>query len=202
MEYDVQVYPDVITGIPAVLPLRYSTNRAVLKTEFETGLEQTRLLWPAPRRDVRISYSVTTFARAHELRRFYEARGGSYERFSFFFPQTETYVSELVGVCHFTVIAGFELPSLGATSFTLYKNDVALVEGVDWNFIAGTPPDVADFADLSPNTIGIGDVIKFDFTGRLRIIARFASNPFDITEIKDYLGSVTVSLSGLEHEFL
>jgi hypothetical protein len=192
-----ETYPDVLTGIPAILPLKYATQRAVLKTEYENGVEQRRLLWASHRRDVSLNYSVLPFALANELRRFYEARGGSFQMFNFFFPQIEVYTLELVGVVGSLAIGGFDLPSLGATSYTLYKNGSALTEGADWTFTAGTPPDIPDSVTLT--TVGLpGETFHFDFTGRLRILARFGDNPFNITEIKDYLASFQVSLKGLE----
>lgn len=191
-----ETYPDVITGIPARLPFRVSTQRAVLKTEFESGIEQRRALWNAPRRDIRLSYPALTFAQGDELRRFYEARGGSFERFNFYFPHPETYVYELVGVVA-QALGGFELPSLGATSYVLYHNGAALTEGVDWTFVAGTPPDIPDSAVIAPATTTPGHVYHFDFTGRLRIISRFDDNPFQHTEIKNYLIYTTVNLKGL-----
>lgn len=192
-----ETYPDVITGIPATLPLRYATQRAVLKTEYENGIEQRRLMWASHRRDVSIRYSVMPFAKAHELMRFYEARGGSFEMFNFFFPQITTYKFELVGVAIGSAIGGFNLPSLGATSYTLYRNGNPMTEGVDWTFVAGTSPNISDSALLTP-VATLGDSFHFDFTGRLRILTRFNNNPFNIIEIKDFLASVNVSLKGLE----
>lgn len=192
-----ETYPDVITGIPAIIPLSYATQRAVLKTEYENGVEQRRLMWASHRRDVRINYSVLPFDKAQELLRFYEARGGSFEMFNFFFPQTITYEYELVGVVIGNAIGGFYLPSLGATSYVLYRNGVPMVEGSDWTFTAGTAPDIPDSAVLT--TVGFpGQAFHFDFTGRLRMLARFNDNPFAITEVKDFFASVKVSLKGLE----
>jgi hypothetical protein len=191
-----ETYPDIITGIPARLPFRVSTQRAVLKTEFENGVEQRRALWNAPRRDVRLNYPALSFAQGYELKRFYEARGGSFERFNFYFPHPEAYVYELVGLAT-QALGTFDLPSLEATSYTLYRNGTALTEGVDWTFVLGTPPAVPDKAILIGDTTTPGDVFHFDFTGRLRIITRFDDNPFQHTEIKNYLVYTTVSLKGL-----
>lgn len=193
-----ETYPDVITGIAATLPLRYATPRAVLKTEYDNGIEQRRLLWASHRRNVDINYSVMPFDKAHELMRFYEARGGSFEMFNFFFPQIAIYAYELVGVVIGTAIGTFDLPSLGATSYTLYRNGAALTEGVDWTFTGGTPPNIPDSATLIGAVGTPGQSFHFDFTGRLRILARFNDNPFSITEIKDFVASVKVSLKGLE----
>lgn len=194
------VYPDIITGIPATLPLETATSRAVLKTEYENGIEQRRLLWDSHRRDVKINYSILHFDAANELRRFYEARKGSFEKFYFFFPQEEIYVNELIGVV-LTSISSFDLPSLGASAYTLYQNGAPLIETSEWTFTPGTPPDVPDSASLV-TAPSLGDTFHFDFTGRLRILARFGNSPIVFREVKKYFATTSVSLTGLEPQLI
>lgn len=195
-----EVYPDIITGISATLPLETATSVSVLKTEYENGIEQRRLLWDSHRRDVKINYSIMHFDKANELRRFYEARKGSFEKFYFFFPQDEIYVDELVGVV-LTAISSFDLPSLGASSYTLEQNGSPLTETTQWTFTPGTPPDVPDSAALV-SAPSVGDIFKFSFTGRLRILARFGNSPMVFREVKKYFGTTSVSLTGLEPQLI
>ena len=191
------VYPDVITGVAATLPFEHASFQAVLATEFENGIEVRRLVQDSTRRDVRINYSILSFADANLLRRFYEARKGSFESFMLFYPQVETYVNELVGVME-TVVTAINLPSFGAQSRSLYIDPlVPLVEGVDWTFTQGGGPDGEDKADLL-FTPDVGDIYRFDFTGRLKIRARFVENPMVLTDVKQYWSSLTVELKGLE----
>ncbi len=195
-----EVYPDVITGISATLPLETATSVAVLKTEYDNGIEQRRLLWDSHRRDIKINYSIMHFDKANELRRFYEARRGSFEKFLFFFPQDEVYVKELVGVV-LTSISSFELPSLGASSYTLLQNDLPLTEPADWTFTAGTPPNIPDSASIvvAPS---LGDIFHFSFNGRLKILARFGNSPMVFREVKKYFATTSVSLTGLEPQLV
>lgn len=196
-------YPDVIAVIPATLPIEHATSQAVLSTTFENGVETRRLLWDTVRRNVTINYSVMEFIKANQLRRFFEAQKGTFESFSFFFPQTEDYVGELVGVEPETPLTAFRLPSLTATSFTLYRNGASLVEGGgnDWLFTTGTPPDIADLATLLITPAG-GDIYTFDFTGRLVIKARFADAPIVFSDAKKYWSTTVVNLKGLEPELV
>lgn len=192
------VYPDVITGIPAVIPFNHTSSRSVLTTEFENGIEQRRLLGSSTRRIVKIGYPFLTFENANILRRFYEARRGSFEQFLFFYPQKEDYEDEFVGV----ITSGttvFDLPSLEAQTYILSRNGVPLTESVDWTFSVGTPPDIPDYATLSITT-ELGDVFTYDFTGgRLKINARFGDSQLELTEIKKYYASTKIILKGLEH---
>ncbi len=192
------VYPDVITGIPAVIPFDHTSFRMVLKTEFENGIEQRRLLGASTRRMVKIGYPFLTFENANILRRFYEARRGSFEQFLFFYPQKEDYENEFVGV----ITSGttvFDLPSLEAQTYTLYHNGAPLTESVDWTFSIGTPPNIPDYATLLVAT-ALGDVFTYDFTdGRLKINARFGDSQLDFSEIKKHYALTKVILKGLEH---
>lgn len=195
-----EVYPDIITGISATLPLETASPVAVLKTEYENGIEQRRLLRDSHRRNVNITYSIMHFDKANELRRFYEARNGAFEKFYFFFPQDEIYVKELCGVV-LTAISSFDLPSLGASSYTLYQNGTPLTETTEWTFTAGTPPDVSDSASIV-TAPSLGDVFHFSFTGRLKILARFGNSPLVFREVKKYFATTSVSLTGLEPQLI
>lgn len=189
------VYPDVITSIRATLPIEHSISQAILATEFENGVEQRRLVWDSVRRNIKINYSILEFAYSNSLRRFYETRKGSFHSFSFFFPQIETYVNELVGVATSgsTVL---RLPSKKAQSFTLYRNGLPQSPSI-WTFVSEGGPDGEDKASLLfiPS---IGDIFNFDFTGRLKVKARFEDSPLVFQDIKKYWSSTVVNLVGLE----
>lgn len=192
------VYPDIISsGIRATLPLEHATSQAVLVTEFENGVEQRRLLWDSVRRNVTINYSILYFEYANELRRFYEARKGSFESFSFFFPQIEVYVKELVGVIASSTIV-IKLPSKDAQFYSLYENNrVSPLAPSEWTFNASAGPDGEDMATLGfvPT---IGDIYHFSFTGRLKIKARFDTAPQTFQDTKEYWSTTVVNLVGLE----
>jgi hypothetical protein len=195
------VYPDVITEIPATLPLQHSSSQSVTMTEFDNGVEQRRLNWDSVRRNVKLRYDLLYFDKANELRRFYEARKGPFESFNFFFPQDEIFVNELIGVVTVTGLTSIMLPSLGATSYTLTINTAPLTESIDWFFHAGTPPDIEDKAEFAPGlAVEPGDVFTFDFTGRLKIKARFGTSPLVFSDIKKYWSATRVDLVGLEPE--
>lgn len=190
-------YPDVIEDIRATLPIEISSSRAILSTEFENGTESRRLLWNSVRRNIKINYSILEFAYANELRRFYERMNGSFHRFSFYLPQIEVYVDEFVGVLS-SVTTVLNLPSKKAQGapYVLYRDGAALTPG-EWTFSAETGPDGEDQATLL-YTPSIGESYHFDFTGRLRINARFSEQPLTFRDIKKYWSSTTVNLIGLE----
>jgi len=194
------IYPDIVTVIPSTLPLAYSSSQAVLSTEFENGLESRRLVQNSIRRDVALQYSTMTFPQANTLRRFYEARNGSFDKFVFWFPQNEIYVNEYVGVIT-AVSVQIKLPSVGAESGvrTLKRDGTDLVEGVDWTFVSGgttfQPTDEASLAEVTE----LGQIYTFDFSGRLSIDARFTMAPIVFADVKKYWSSTTVELVGLEH---
>jgi len=193
-------YPDVITDVPASLPIECPYFSPTLITKFESGVEQRRLLSNAIQRNVKIFYKNVEFAQANTLRRFYEDRRGSFHSFDFFFPQYETFVTEYVGVIVDPTDA-FYLPSLEAQSFTLFRNEDPLTEGVgeDWVFTIGVPSTgTPDLATL-PSDAAAGELFRFSFTGRLKMIARFDDQQIVVADIKKYWSSLTISLKGLEH---
>lgn len=193
------IYPDVITGVPATLPLVYSQNQAILKTEFENGVESRRLLWPAVRRNVTINYDVVTFENANVLRRFYESMDGPFQRFAFYFPQIEIYVNELAGTASGgeTII---KLPArYGAQSYSLYRNYVLLEETISYTIAPGPGADGEMIAGLN-FTSNPGDIYTFNFTGYLKINARFDQAPLMFSDIKSLVSSVRVDLIGLEEK--
>ncbi|MCK5018370.1 MAG: hypothetical protein KAS32_15030 [Candidatus Peribacteraceae bacterium] len=193
-------YPDIITsGITATLPLQHATAQAILKTEFENGKESRRLIWDSVRRSVKINYSTMYFEYANELRRFYENMRGPYHSFTFFFPQIEQYVNELVGTLTSSATT-INLPSKNAQSYELRVNGSPLVEGIgeDWIFTAEGGPDGEDLATFDELLTFSGDVFFFDFTGQLKIKARFSEKPIVFSDVKKYWSSTTVELIGLE----
>lgn len=205
-----EVYPHIVKEISCTLPFQHNESQAVLSTEFENGVEVRRLIQDAPRRGLRIAYSPIFFDDVNVLRRFYEQRSGSLLSFDFYYPfDGVIYVNEYVG----TSITGSEttlnLPSWNATNYTLYKNGISLTYTVDWSFSAGTAdptkgyPITPDQATLV-SAPAVGDVFHFDFTGNLKVKARFSDSPLGFSEMKGGayeagLSSLTVELKGLEH---
>lgn len=189
------IYPDVITSIPATLPIEYAGEQAILSTEFENGIESRRLIWNFVRRNVRINYSVMTFANSNSLRRFFEDRKGPFLSFSFFCPQIEYYYKEYVG----TALANetiLRLPSKDAQSYDLYRNG-ALVNQYDYIFTSSGGPDGEDLIEIY-FTSNPGDRYNFSFTGRLKIKSRFAESALVFRDIKNLVSSTTVTLKALE----
>ena len=195
------VYPDVITGVPSTLPISHSSSRAVLKTEFNSGIESRRLLSGSLRRQVSITYATLLYSDANVLRRFYEERSGSFESFSFYYPQdSAAYVLEMVGVMPTTVTTTLRLPSSNAVNPILHRNSTLLDLTYDWNFSAASGWDGEDIATLT-FTPSAGDVYQLDFDGgRLRIKARFSDSNLVFSDVKKYWSSTNVDLIGLEPE--
>ena len=191
------IYPDIITGVPATLPIETSHSQAILSTEFENGSESRRLIWSGVRRNVFLNYDVVTFAYANVLRRFYESMDGPFQKFSFYFPQVEIYVQELAGTASGGE-ATINLPAkFDGQSYSLYRHSVLLDEGISYVISPGPGPDDEMVAALNFSSVE-GDFYTFSFTGNLRINARFDKAPFSVSDIKNIVSSIRVTLIGLE----
>ena len=193
------IYPDVITEVPATLPIEHSHAQAVLTTEFENGVESRRLLWPATRKSISVNYDVVTFANSNVLRRFYESMDGPFQKFVFYFPQVEYYESELAGTA-FGGETTINLPAkLGGQTYSLYRNSVLLEEGISYVISPAPGPDGEMMAALTFSALA-GDRYTFTFTGYLKVNARFDQAPMVFSDIKNLVSVVRVNLIGLEAE--
>jgi len=195
------IYPDIITGIPGVIPFDYTAAQPILKTDFASGKEVRRQIWSSPRRNVTIYYKRLTEGQALSFWEFYRSMNGPFTSFSFFFPKQRTYYDEAFGTStgSETVI---NLPCKGlqdSESFKLRRGNVSLTSPYEYVLSFGTGPDGGDQAFLS-NSGSKGQVYFFSFTGRLRIKARFDDKSVGFSEEKGIASDMTVKLIGLQSE--
>lgn len=189
-------YKDILTEIPSITPFVSTREQKVIVSEFETGLEQRRLIDGYVRRVIKLKYPILTYSQAKELKDFYEEMHGPYQDFGFAFPQTGTYVKELVGVAS-SITNIIRLPSKEAVEATceLYIDDV-LLDPLYWDFFPSGSDDGGDKAVLDL-PVQAGQRLTFSFEGRLKIRARFSEDPIVFDDIKKYWSSTTVTLIGL-----
>lgn len=192
-----EAYPDVRDDILPVIPFVYGFEQRIIKTEFENGKESRRLVWQEPRRYVSLNYRAQTQEDLDEIYAFYREKQGPFKRFSFFFPNSETYVKEYCGTPS-SDTTQINLPSRGALfgSYTLYEDDVAITS---YSFHATSAPDGGDYVEAN-NTFYAGYKYHWSFQGNLKIQARFDENPIEIQDVKGRLMDFRVNLVGLQAE--
>jgi len=79
-------YPDVINGVVAVAPYEVSTDRKVLISEYETGIEQRRVINHRALKTINLRYVALKIGDFSTLIGFYNSMSGSYLSFVFIEP--------------------------------------------------------------------------------------------------------------------
>lgn len=189
-----------ITAIPFGNPVIQQLQFKTLINGFnDLGQEQRKQKWLYPRRLITLRYNYISKTEVEDLFQFYIARSGAFQAFSFFYPSPRgnnySYVHEYVGSGDGSETV-FSLPSLYATSYTLYIEGTTQSEPTDYSLSAAGGPDGEDKATfaIAPSD---GERITFSFTGRLKIRARFADDKLNMQEFYDRLTNVGLKLQGL-----
>ncbi|MEW6670232.1 MAG: DUF2460 domain-containing protein [Thermodesulfobacteriota bacterium] len=186
-----------ITDLPIEEPYSEELEFKTLATEFEgLGAELRKQKRLYPRRNISVQCSRVTKVEGRTLWAFYLARAGAKDSFNFFLPHTDLYTGEYVGTGDGSITV-FNLPSKGATSYTVYRNGAAQIGGgVDYTFGAGTGEDGADKITftVAPND---GDRITFDFTGYLKVRCRFMEDKLSFELLMNQFVTSGVKLKGL-----
>jgi len=198
-------FPDIST-VPIRATVGYSIQYKTLTSRFESGDENRKQKWLFPRRTIRLQMENITKAQGETLWQFYIARAGAYEAFNFFLPEPNadypSYIKEYVGTGDGSTEV-FNLPSKSASAYTLYQDDVALIEGTDYNFTAQGGADGADKIDFSDSGMvepGSGARLTFSFTGILKVRCVFAEDNLSYEQFMDRLFTGTLELRGLLNE--
>jgi len=184
------VYPE--TPVPSLAYMtreRYKT----LISEFDTGEEQRRQKWSAPKWDVSLVYNAIRSTDVDKLLAFYDARRGAYEAFSFYDPFTASgYTSVYCGTGNGTSTA-FDIPGKQTSGQVVRVNGSTVAFTVS----TGTGADGADRI-LLPSPPAAGAVVTCSFSGKLRIRCRFSEDSFEREYREAGRYRVRVSLTGLE----
>jgi hypothetical protein len=177
-------------------PWSESIQFRTLKSRFEDlGHPSRKKKWLFPRRNPPIKYRDLTKANGRTLFQFYVDRGGSYEAFNLFCPNSDTYSGEYVGTGNGSTLI-FNLPSKLATSYTLYVDNVAKTGGgVDYTFSSEGGADGADKVTFAAAPAD-GARITFNFTGYLKIHGCFAEDNLDFETFYNRLVNMGMKING------
>ena len=191
------VFPDIKDTIPVLEPLSQAgAFKTLVSTYDDAGEEKRRRKWLYVKRSFTLKYKGISKANGRTLYEFFCARYGRYEAFSFFYPFSETYTGEYVGTGDASTVV-WNLPSKTASSYTLYKNGAALTAGgVDWTFASGGGADGADKATLATAPAS-GERLTFDFTGYLKVRARFAEDMMSFDTFYNLIATTGIQIQGL-----
>ena len=160
------------------------------------GQEKRRRKWLYPKRDVAVLYRNIEQTEARTLWQFYQARYGSYDVFSFFVKDVDTYVGEYIGTGE-GVETVFDLPGKNTSARTVYKDAVPQTAGgADYTFTADGGTDGADKITfvVAPAS---GTRLTVDFSGLLRIRVRFKEDSLSYDYFYKLLTTMGIELKGL-----
>ena len=196
------IFPE-ISSVPYIAPVGKGIQFRTLIQEFESGIITRKQKRTYPLRSFSINYKHIDYTEIQTLYQFFIARAGSYEDFVFFDPNSNhVYVKEYVCTGDGSTTE-FNLPSLNATNYTLYIDDVAQDEGiesgssgVDWTFHAANGDDGEDTCKLATAAAN-GERITFSFTGRLKVRCIFTNDEMSFNEFWNKLVTTGIQLQGL-----
>ena len=187
---------------PNYLSIKYA-NPVVEEMQWKTlmssfddlGVERRKRKWLYPKRTVTLNYNNITLTDARTIFQFYIDRSGSYEAFTFFKYETETFTGEYIGTGDGSTVL-FNLPCKNSTARTVYVNSVAQTETADYTYSALGGTDGCDEITfvVSPTS---GHRIVLDFTGNLKVRCRFKEDNMSFETIYNRFRSFGVELSGL-----
>lgn len=178
------IYPEInpTPNYPLVIIPKWRT----IVTPMESGKEQRRAQWVYPKFDVTVTYTALVSSNVQNLYDFYMDRRGSYEAFYVYDMALHKSISRshdglFVGNGDSTTLT-FDLPGRSISAETIFL-DGSSVSSSTYAILTGGGESSADRVqfDAAPST---GQVITADFTGYLRIRARFADEnlPFELFE--------------------
>lgn len=168
---------------------------------IETGAEQRRQKSVFPIYNVQVNYNVLSEADAQTIWEFYMARKGAYEAF---------YIYDLtlladVAFNHVTQYCGtgdgstdiFDIPGRSTSAHAVYSDGVLQADPGDYSILTGGGVSSSDRVDFvsAPDE---GKIITCDFTGFLRIRARFLNDKLSRDSFTTNLFRYGVELKGLK----
>jgi uncharacterized protein (TIGR02217 family) len=183
-------------------PLTIIPKWRTIKTPMESGKEQRRSAWVYPQFDVKVNYTAMVSSNAQNLYEFYMARQGSYEAFHIYDMAlhrsiSRTHTGLFVGNGDSTTVT-FDLPGRSVSAETIYI-DGSSQSTSNYTLVTGGGVSSSDRVTFSTSILpSTGEVITADFTGYLRIRARFADDnmPFELFEA-NLQRTGSISLIGL-----
>ena len=186
-------FPEIATQSLTVEP-EFNT----LISAFDGGGEQRRSKQLYPKYNVTLAYDTLEVADVRTLWEFYMARNGAQEAFyiydfTLFLEQTFNHVGAYCGTADGTDTI-FDIPGRTTTSHTIYSDAVDVT--TDTSILVGGGSSDSDRVeyDTAPTE---GIIITADFTGYLRIRARFAEDKLPRETFIEQIYSYGIKLKGL-----
>jgi len=204
-------FSDINYDFPIVIEFQTKTLVSQFDDENVPGREKRRQKWTVPRRNIRIPYNNKFFTAANirTIWKFFVARMGRYEVFSFYLDAPfiersnygiQDYESEYVGVGDGSTTQ-FSLPGKSISNETVYKGgDPLATSGEYWI----DPQAGSDGEDILHFTVAPeeGNRVTVDFTGVLKIRCRFMQDAFSYEDFYNIVGRSGVELKGLLNDEL
>ena len=199
-------FSDVNYDFPITIEFKTKTLISQFDDENTPGREKRRQKWTVPRRNISIPYTKKFFTAANidTIWRFFIARGGRYETFSFYLDAPfisasnygqKDYDGEYVGVGD-GATTQYSLPGRSVSNETVYKAGNPMPASGEYWIDPGAGSDEEDLLHFTtaPNE---GDRVTIDFTGILKIRCRFMNDAHSIEDFYNILGRTGVELKGL-----
>ena len=162
----------------------------------DQGKEKRRRKWLYPKRDISLVYNNNiSYIEARTLWQFYLDRHGSYNAFSFFFSESDTYEGEYIGTGDGSTVL-YDLPGKSTSTRTVYVAGSTMSTGTDYIPSAGVGGDGADIITFLVAPAD-GDRITLDFSGLLRVTCRFNEDQLSYEQFYLRLTQMGVQLKGL-----
>ncbi len=162
-----------------VYPLIIEPEFKTLISGFDGGGEQRRQKQLFAKYNVTVQYDALSAADAQTIYDFYMARKGSYEAFYIY----DLALLASISTDHTGLYCGtgdastevFDIPGRSTSSQVVYVDGVEQTVTTDYVILTGGGESSADRIDFV-SAPAAGEVITVDFTGYLRIRARFAED--------------------------
>ena len=183
-----------------IYPLIVEPEWKTLVSGFDGGGEQRRQKQLFPKYNVVVGYDALTSSNAQTLWDFYMARKGAYEAFYIY----DLALLASVAPNHDGQYCGtgdgateiFDIPGRSTSSQSVYVDNVLQTITTDYVILTGGGESSADRIDfVSPPAAG--EVITVDFTGFLRIRARFLEDKLPRELFMTNLFRYGIKLKGL-----
>jgi len=183
---------------PAPKHLVISPQFNTLVSDFDGGGEQRRQKQLYPKYDVVVRYENISFAKVKTIWEFYLACNGAYEAFyiydlSLLFGHKFNHKKQYCGTGD-GVTKIFDIPGRETVSHTIYSDGVDVTSST--SILVGGGNSDSDRVEYN-TAPGEGVIITADFTGYLRIRARFAEDKLPRETFIERIYSYGIKLKGL-----
>ena len=182
-----------------VYPLTISPRFSTIVTGMDSGLEERTAKWLFPKYDITVRYQALSSTDAQILWNFYLARKGSYEAFyiydlSLMALVTKAHVDQYVATGDGTTDT-WDIPGRSTSSHTIYI-DGTEINAANYSILTGGGASSADRIEFDTAPV-LGEIVTVDFSGYLRIRARFAQDQMSSELFATSLFNIGLELRGL-----